>query len=141
MFFAAMDQMVQQIQKATEKALPVDDPGARAIVDNWTARYIAGSKSVLRKHIPSLMDGIAASYAAMFTADELRDILAFVSTPSGQRFFELSPALMAEPNFAQANQAYMNEVMAKLPAAQAELVQELKDYFAAKPRARKQSAS
>ena len=130
MFFAAMDQMVGQMREATTNSLPASDEGAMAIVDDWTRRYIADSKQVMRRHIPFLMDGMVQSYAAMFTTVELQDILAFVSTPSGQRFFELSPAVLAEPNFARANQGYMNEVMGEMPAAQADLIRRLKDYFA-----------
>ena len=127
-FFATMDQMVSQTREASLKAYGPDDAGVREILDQWISEYVAESKGVLRSHIPALMEGMAASYAATFTEQELRDILAFVSSPSGQRFFALSSAVLAEPNFAAANQAYMNEIQARMPAAIEDLVGRITDY-------------
>lgn len=129
MFFASMDQMMAQTREATFKAYGLEDEGAITILDQWIADYTEDSKAVLRSHIPSLMDGMATSYAVIFTQQELEDVLGFVSTPSGQRFFQLSAAVMAEPNFAQANQAYMNETQAMLPGAMKELVGQLQTYM------------
>lgn len=128
-FFSTMDEMMVQMRAAVEGQLP-DDPGAKNILDQWLAEWSDHAKSILKGHIPTLMDAQAQGYASMFTADELRDILAFVSTPSGQRFVELGPAVMATPAFAQANQAYMTEITAALPDAQTELTERLIEYFA-----------
>lgn len=129
LFFASMDQMMIQTREATLRTYALEDDGAIAVLDEWIGDYVADSKEVLRSHIPALMEGMAASYANMFTRDELDDILAFVATPSGQRFFELSPAILAEPNFAAANQAYMNEVQQGMPAAMQDLVSRLQKYL------------
>ena len=119
-FFASVDQVVAQMREASLQAYGLDgeeNAEILAILDEWTADYVDQSKNVLRAHIPSLMDGLAASYSAIFTRQELLDIRAFVSTPSGQRYFELGPAVVAESHFANANQQYMNDVQAQLPAA------------------------
>jgi len=129
MFFATVDQMTMQMRESVLANIEEQDPGAIAILDEWLAEYIADGKTILRSHIPNLMNAWALSYAAIFTKEELEDILAFVSTPSGQKFFERSAAVMAEPNFAAANQAYMNEVNANLPEAQADLTERLMQYF------------
>lgn len=141
LFFASMDQMLLQTREATLKAYDLTDDRAVAILDIWITEYVADSKAVLRSHIPSLMEGMVASYAVMFTSDELADILAFVSTPSGRRFFELSSAIMAEPNFAAANQAYMNEMQAQMPAAMNDLVARLQRYMAEKKALERQAES
>ncbi len=132
MFFASVDQMTKQMRAATLKSMPVEDPGVTEILDGWLADYIAQSKEVLRGYIPRMMDGLARSYATMFTERELSDIVAFVSTPSGQRFMVLSSAVMAEPNFAEANQAYIDEIQAGLPAATQDLQGRLVDYMTKK---------
>ena len=129
-FFGSMDQMVSQTREATLRAYSLEDEGAIAILDAWVGEYIDLSKEVLRSHIPSLMDGLAKSYAVIFSRQELEDILAFVSTPSGQRYFEMSSAVIAEPNFAAANQAYMNESQEMLPGAMQDLVGRLQEYMA-----------
>lgn len=128
MFFDAAKQMSKQVRDAMEKQMDSKDPGAEAILNSWLDEYLEKSRVVMRKHIPSLMDGIAAAYATMFTEQELRDILAFVSTPSGKAFFVRSPKLLAEPHFAAANQAYMQDVYSQLPAAVSDLQERLKAY-------------
>ncbi|WP_299192433.1 DUF2059 domain-containing protein [uncultured Erythrobacter sp.] len=140
-FFGTMDQMVAQTREATLRAYELEDEGAIAIMDQWVADYMEDSKDVLRSHIPSLIDGLAASYAAIFTRRELEDILAFVSTPSGQRYFELSSAILAEPNFAAANQAYMNDSQALLPGAMNDLIERLRTYMAEQQAAGEQVTS
>ncbi len=128
-FFGTMDQTVAQMRLAIAPTLPQDDPGAVAILDEWIGEYIEDSKVLLGKHIPSIMDGMVAAYANMFTTEELTDILAFVQTPSGQRYFELSPALIAEPSFAEANQRYMDESMSLLEPARDDLMARLIEYM------------
>lgn len=129
MFFGTVDQMTKQMRDAMLSSSPVTDEGALAIIDQWLLEYVTNSKTLLRSHIPSLMEALARSYAVMFNQRELKDILAFVSTDSGQRFFQRSSAVIAEPNFAQANQAYMNAVAEALPAAQEELKNRLIEYY------------
>lgn len=132
MLHATMDQMLAQMNIAMESSNPDMDEGARAIVQRWQNDYVSKGKVILNAHLPAMMDALAISYARIFTHEELSDILAFVSTPSGQRFMEMSQAVVAAPEFAQANQDYMNEVLAGLPAAQAKLMDELMEYYQSK---------
>lgn len=140
-FFGTIDQMTMQLREASLQAYGIEDEGVIAVFDEWSADYIAESKEVLRDHIPTLMDAMARSYAAIFTLQELRDVAAFVATPSGQRFLQLSPAVMAEPNFANANQAYMNEVQASAPAWLADLRNRIEQHLAERAEQEKSTAS
>ena len=135
MFFATMDAMMLQMREATAKQMPGQDAGAQAIVDAWSSELANRMKPKLASHVPALMDALAAGYAVIFTHEELADILAFVSTRSGQRFVELSPAVIATPAFAQANQAYLHDALSGLPEAQRNLADRLTKYFQAKERA------
>lgn len=132
LFFATMDQMVTQMRSAIAPSLPADDPGAIVILDEWIAEYTAQSKLVLRKHIPMIMAGMTDAYATIFTEQELGDILAFVRTPSGQRYFELSAAITGSKGFADANQRYLDETMSMVGPAQEELMKRLNEYMADK---------
>jgi len=129
LFFGTMDQTVSQMRSAIAPSLPNDDPGALAILDAWILEYTERSKQVLRKHIPAIMDGLTEAYAELFTQGELEDILAFVETPSGQRYFELSPAILGAEGFAMANQRYLDESVALLGPAQADLRARLQEYL------------
>ncbi|MEO0590017.1 MAG: DUF2059 domain-containing protein [Pseudomonadota bacterium] len=130
LFFATMDQTVIQMRRAIAPTLPSDDPGAIAILDDWIAEYTEQSKGVLRKHIPDIMAGMTEAYATIFSVEELTDILAFVQTPSGQRYFELSPAISGSKSFAEANQRYLDESIALVGPAQDVLRKRLNEYLA-----------
>lgn len=129
-FFATADQIVSQMLAANRK--PIDDPAAEAIVQRHLDMMIADMKVKMSEHIPTLMEAWAHSYANMFTKEELDDILAFVETPSGARFFQLSAATIAERNYAAANQAYMNEALETIPAYQERLMTDLFNHFTSK---------
>jgi len=129
LFFDTMDQMMVQMRIALEPTLPDDDEGAVAIVDEWIAEHMADSKEVLRKHIPAIMQGMAESYANIFSVEELTDILTFVQTSSGKRYFEQSPKILSDKAFADANQAYMDETMALVSPATEQLMIRLKEYL------------
>lgn len=128
-FSATMEQMMAQIREAQQKASPIEDPQVVAILDQRLAEFKLQAMEKLRFHLPSIMEGWALAYANIFTPRELSDIRDFVATPSGQRFFELGAAVTAEPNFAAANQRYMNDVMALLPALQEQLRADMLEYL------------
>ena len=132
LFFATMDQTVIQMRSAIAPTLPSDDPGAIAILDDWIAEYTEQSKGVLRKHIPDIMAGMTQAYATIFSVEELTDILAFVQTRSGQRYFELSPAISGSKGFAEANQRYLDESVALVGPAQDVLRKRLNEYLSDK---------
>ncbi|MDN3645504.1 DUF2059 domain-containing protein [Pontixanthobacter aestiaquae] len=126
-FFAVVDQMIAQMRIAQGRR--VDDPGAEAIIERHVDLMITDLKGTISTHIPDLMEAWAHSYANIFSTAELEEILAFVSTPTGAKFFQLSPAVIAEQNFATANQIYMNEVAAKIPTYQEALMDDLFTYL------------
>ena len=128
LFYGPMDQTIVQLRRSLNPYLPQDDPEAVRILDEWIVKYTAESKTILAKHIPAIMDGMAKAYAVLFTQDELRDILAFVETDSGKQFLDRMPAVMGEPGFAAANQAYLDESMKVMLPAQRELLDQLQQH-------------
>lgn len=129
-FAATMDQMLVQMREAQRQSgAASEDPQIEAIIDDNLAQFREEAMGVLRVHLPELMDGWALAYANIFTYEDLVAIREFVRTPAGQRFFQLSPAIAAEPNFAAANQLYMNDVMAMLPRLQERLREDIVEYF------------
>lgn len=128
-FFKAMDDLMVQMRVAIEPKLPKDDPEVIKILDTWLLEFLDDSKSRLRSHIPALIDGMVQGYVNLYSNEELRDILAFVKTPSGQKFFQTSSEIIGQPEFAAANQVYMAEAMEAVEPAREELVKRLTDYF------------
>ena len=132
MFFSAMESMTAQMINGMQRNLKDSDPEAEAIMNAWLAEWVETAKNIVVGHIPALMDAQAKGYAELFSLEELQDIRTFVATDSGQRFLQLSPSVIATPAFAEANQAYIQEIGAAFPAAQAELVARLKAYAESK---------
>jgi hypothetical protein len=128
LFFGTMDETMLQMRESMKGQLP-DDEGAQQILDTWLDEWADDAKGVLSTHIPDLMEAQAEGYALLFNLAELREIKAFVGTPTGQKFVELTPAIMATPAFKQASQAYMEEVLSVLPSARARLKERLLEYF------------
>ena len=131
-FFSAIETMTAQMRDGLKSNYPKSDPEAEAIMNDWLAEWVETGKTIVVRHIPALMDAQAKGYAELFTLEELQDIRAFVATESGQRYLQLSPSVMATPAFAEANQAYIQEIGAAFPAAQAELIERLKAYAESK---------
>ncbi|GMN01563.1 hypothetical protein [Erythrobacter sp. MTPC3] len=129
MFQAVADQMEAQMMQSISQM--ITDPGSLQIIADWQDRISVETDAIMRRQIPDLMQAWAISYADIHTETELRDILAFVSTPSGKAMMSKSADIISHPAFAAANQTYMDEttavVMSKLP----ELVKEVSAYKAA----------
>ncbi|MFW5634142.1 MAG: DUF2059 domain-containing protein [Erythrobacter sp.] len=131
-FAATMDQMMVQMREAQKQSGMIgEDPAIEAIVEANLAEFREDAMGALRARLPELMEGWALAYASIFSHEDLVAIREFVRTPAGQRFFQLSPAVTAEPNFAAANQLYMNDVMAMLPQLQRNLEADLTEYLEA----------
>ena len=126
MFAAVVDQLETQMMAAVSD--DIKDDGAREIVSRFQRDLSQEQRAILNRHIPLLMDAWARSYAEVFSAEELRDILAFVETDTGRTFMLRSVEVMSEPHFAAANQAFMNEAMSAAQQRLPELYAELTAY-------------
>ncbi|MGB3470108.1 MAG: DUF2059 domain-containing protein [Erythrobacter sp.] len=117
-------QMLQSLQGI------IDDEGAVAILTEWQDELSVKTDAIMVRNIPSLMEAWSIAYADVYTEQELRAILAFVSTPTGKTFLAKANDVLGHPAFGAANQSYMDEIMALIPAEMPGLMQRLKDYKA-----------
>ncbi len=105
-------QMNAQAMEAVRTTLFSDaQPGAIEVFEAWQKEVVQEEEAVLRRHIAAIMEAWTQAYASEFTAAELRDILAFVQTPSGLRFMNSQQDVLQNPVFVSANQAYHNDIM------------------------------
>jgi len=109
------------------------DPGLQAIVSRHLDRMPALMMPILERHAPDLVEAMARAYAREFSLDELRDIRAFAASPAGNHYLSRSTALLADPDVAAANQAYMAEIVAALPPLQEALRADILKYLASHP--------
>ena len=126
MFMATVDQMEAQMLQSLSGQIKED--GAIDIIRDFQKEARADQERILRSHIPNLMDGWTRAYADIFSAKELSDILAFLKTETGRTFMMRNAAIMSNPHFAQANQAFMDESMSATMAKIPDLMKSLIDY-------------
>ncbi|MEM7690784.1 MAG: DUF2059 domain-containing protein [Pseudomonadota bacterium] len=129
MFQKISEQMEGQMLQSLQGI--ITDDGALAILTEWQKEMSVETNVILERNIPSLMSAWAQAYADIYTEQELRDILDFVSTPSGKTFLIKTNDVIAHPEFAAANQSYIDEIVALIPAEIPDLVARLEAYKAA----------
>ncbi len=110
-----------------------DDPGIRAIMDEFIADLPETMRPAIAEHLPAMIKATAIAYTREFTLEELQDINRFATTPSGRRYFGNVQSLLADPVVAETNQEFFQSVSeaqaAQLPLLQAKLM----EYMQANP--------
>ena len=137
-FGGFIDAIVAQMNQANESQLAGVDPETLDFVMQRQSDLIQEIKTVAGRHIPAMMDGLAAAYADEFEMAELSEIRDFVATPSGQAFIQRSMQLVSNPHYTAATQPYLTEIAATTQRWQADLMQEMQERAAsgAKPDAK-----
>jgi len=135
MLMRAADTMTNQIRTAVAEATGGNsDAGAERILQRFLGRMRALTDRAIAEHSPALFAAMARAYARTFTRDELVQIRAFVSTPAGRKYLEKSMDMIADPDVARANTAYMSSVFSAIQPMQVELRRELQEYLRSRPR-------
>ena len=132
MFFGTVDAMTSQMRGATMARFN-NDPAAKAIMDRNLDRFIAASKPIIDRHIPDFMDAYAQGYAREFSVAELEQVLGFMKTPVGQQFLLRSTAIIGDPAFVAANQAYLRDLQPEMDRLRDQLTRELMEHFVKHP--------
>ena len=128
-FAKVIDQMEAQALQSVQNQ--ISDAGAMDILREFQKDARSEQDAIVKRNIPKLMAGFSRAYADIFSANELRDILTFVQTDSGQALLLRSSDVISNPHFAAANQAYMDEITAATFAKIPDLMEKLAAYKAA----------
>lgn len=102
--------MGNQMGLAAMQGPVFEEPGIRAIMDEFIAELPSLMKPHIVKYLPQMIDATAIAYTREFTLEELQDISAFATTPSGKRYFAKLPTVMNDPIVATANQRFFQDV-------------------------------
>jgi hypothetical protein len=129
LLMSAVDALMPQVRAALEVNGAQLDAGMEAIVERFFARIRAQTERLVAAHGSAIFSSYARAYARRFTRDELVEIRAFVSTPTGRRYVQESVRLLSDPDVARANTDYMTSVFSTMEPMQAELRRELQDYM------------
>ena len=110
-----------------------EEPGIRAIMDEFLAKMPDIMRPAITKHLPAMIKSTAIAYTREFTLTELQDIRAFASTPSGRRYFSNVQKLLADPVVAEANQTFFSELNAVQQVELQKLQRDVVEYLQANP--------
>ncbi len=108
---ALMAQMREGIARSSGMTA---DPELQRVFDRYLDRLRTVSNEASADGMPAIFEAMARAYARRFSHDELVQIMAFVSTPAGARFFQQAPELLSDPDVAAANRAHMQRTFAAL---------------------------
>ena len=86
-----------------------DDAKRATAIDQMTALF-AKLEPTIRKRIPAVSEVYARAYAAKFSTDELRELVAFGSTPAGRHFLSNMLTIEADPSVSAAAMGVMDEL-------------------------------
>ncbi len=126
MFRAVAEQMEAQVLQSLRDQ--INDDGAVAIIEDWQKETLAETNVILKESIPDLMDSWAKSFSKIYSEQELRDILAFVSTDSGKSFMLKSAEVLSHPDFAAANQRHIDKTLALVMDRMPDLMTRIVEY-------------
>ena len=102
-----------------------DDPRARPILDRYIARLTASSTAAMKTGQPEMMAAMTRAYARRFTVEQMREVEAFFTTPTGQAYMEQGTTIMGDPDVAAWQRKVVAEQFAKMPEAIRQLTVEL----------------
>ena len=140
---AERDQIFRQIAgtisnqygQAAMKDPVFDEPGLRAIMNEFFAEIPEMLAPIVRAHMPEIFEATAGAYAREFSLEELREIRAFASTPAGSHYFRKSSELMADPAIAEANGRYFEAINKLQGEARDTIMAKIQKYFEDHPEA------
>jgi len=133
MMLQTMSTVIDQMSGNMMNDPVFEEPGIRAIMDEFIADLPEVMRPMVADYIPVLKNATAIAYTRQFTLEELKDIRAFASTSSGAKYFATSPSLLSDPAVEKANKGFF-EATSSIQAEQAQLVaQKVTAYLLANP--------
>ncbi|MFT3968456.1 MAG: DUF2059 domain-containing protein [Sphingobium sp.] len=132
MFFGSVDSMIEQLSKV-QLAQFADEPAVKTMVEEGVEGMVADIKPIIARNIPMFMESYAKAYAREFTRDELIELRAFVTTPTGRHFMSRSTQILNDPDFKASYEAYLRELNPVLQAGQKALIEKLLIHFRDRP--------
>lgn len=102
--------VANQMAAGTMSGPIFEEPGIRAIMEQFLKDLPEVLRPTFTKHLPSIFEATAIAYTREYTLEELRDISAFAQTPSGKRYFLSLQKLQSDPAVASANTTMFKDV-------------------------------
>lgn len=141
---ATMDKLLSDILTPIRQNMPMGgltDPGLKALLNTFMDKVQAQQQQQIHRHFPELVEAMATAYENAFSEAELLDVLAFASSPSGQRYLSRSITLASDPAVTKVYSAMIAEGNALNKPLLDEFKTEAMAYLKAHPEVAKKMAT
>ena len=93
-----------------EASAEIADKAARAEAQQRVSQMVAELKPKVSKRLPAIAEAYAAAYAREFSADELRQMIAFAQTPAGRHYIAEAAVLELDDPIVEAETEMWEDV-------------------------------
>jgi len=96
-----MEKMLAGMMAPLHQNMPflngIKDPGLKALFKDFFDQMLDQQRLLMSRHMPAMMDAMAAAYSHMFSLAELKDIRRFAESPTGHAYFSRMPNILSDP--------------------------------------------
>lgn len=132
---AMMEQMISAMlanvaagmKQRPEVGAAFEDPRISAVFDRFLTRIQVDATNQLKSGMPDLTEAMARAYARRFSEDQLGEMKAFFSTPTGQAYIRASTGIMSDPDVAAWSRQSMAKSFDRMPQQLDQLKREIED--------------
>lgn len=128
-----MQEVASQFAEGAMKAPVFEEPGIRAIMEEFLDGLPERLMPIVNKHMPSMLKATAVAYTREFSLEELEAIYAFSQTDAGSHYFRKATSLLSDPAVAASNAAYFEELQAQQGSIREEMQAKLMEFLLANP--------
>ena len=132
-FGSMIGEVGSQFAKSAMSDPIFEEPGIRAIMDEFLSDLPTVLMPTVRKHMPAMLEAAAVAYTREFNLQELREIRAFAQTDAGGHYFRTATSLLSDPAVAKANEAYFADIQIEKKAVGAGIGKKVTEYLIANP--------
>lgn len=131
-----MDKLMNDLMVPFRKNMPkaiADDPGLKAIVDDFISEGQARERPIIQKDMPHVLEAMAIAYTHEFSLAELKQIHAFALSPTGNHYLSKSIDIAGDPVVIEANTAMFADGQKMMNSLLPEFMSKVVEYVTAHP--------
>ena len=109
------------------QVMAILDPAYEERMDRTMRVMMSEMGSLMTRFEPAIRDGLAQAYAKRFTKDQLMELNAFFSTPTGKAYAADSLVIFMDPAVMDKMQAFVPEMMKEMPGLMGKMTEATAD--------------
>jgi hypothetical protein len=134
-----LDKMLAGMNAPMRQNMPfindIKDPGLKALFKDFFDHIIERQRPLMARHMPAMMDAMAAAYSHMFSLAELKDIHTFAVSPSGRTYFSHMTSILGDPAVQKVTSDMIADAQSSAKTDALEFKDKVEAYVKAHPKA------